>query len=181
MRIAEDIEPESGSNFSGTSRETRLSEVAEEEKTDDSYEEISFTDVNVFSLARHGHFLELEEILRAGLDPNSRDEKGNTILIMAAQNNHKHILKLALKHGGHINMYNAMGNTALHFCTEYGYTTLGEYLLSKKADPLALNFKGFTAIEGVRASRGHKYNINKQILEEYAKERKNRESDALAI
>ena len=59
-----------------------------------------------------------------GVDPNSKDKFGNTILTVGAQNGNKSIVKLALRFGGHINMTNCAGNTALHFCVEYQYTEL---------------------------------------------------------
>ena len=49
-----------------------------------------------------------------------------------------------------MNMSNCMGNTALHFATEYGYTKVKEYLLQKGANPSITNLKGYTCIEGIR-------------------------------
>ena len=56
-----------------------------------------------------------------GVDPNSKDMHGNTVLIVGAQNGNKAIEKLALRHGALLNMSNCMGNTALHFATEFNY------------------------------------------------------------
>ena len=72
-------------------------------------------------------------MLNLGIDPNSKDKFGNTVVIIGAQNGNKAIVKLALRFGGHINMTNTSDNTALHYCTEYGYAELGAYLLSKGA------------------------------------------------
>ena len=62
--------------------------------------------VDIFSLARHGRFQNLKNILEMGVDPNSRDIFGNTLLIIGAQNGNKSIVKLSLRFGGHINMTN---------------------------------------------------------------------------
>ena len=104
---------------------------------------------DIFSLARHGRFMELEAVLLHGLDPDSRDMYGNTILIVGAQNNNKRIIKLALRYGGQINMYNHMGNTALHYASQYQYYTIIDYLIKKGANPRMSNFRGLQAYEGV--------------------------------
>lgn len=82
---------------------------------------IDVTSVDIFSLARHGRFPELEQLMQMGVDPNSKDKQGNTILIVGAQNGNKAIVKLALRHGALLNMSNCMGNSALHFATEFQY------------------------------------------------------------
>jgi ankyrin repeat protein len=59
------------------------------------------------------------------------DEHGNTVLIVAAQNNNKRICKAVLRRGANIHHQNSMGQTCLHFTFALGYNALGEYLLSK--------------------------------------------------
>ena len=83
----------------------------------------------MFSLARHGRKQDLRQVLEMGVDPNSKDKYGNTILIIGAQNNNKAIIKLALRNGGLINMTNCSGNTALHFATEFKYDKIRDYLV----------------------------------------------------
>jgi uncharacterized protein len=90
--------------------------------------------VDIFSLARHGKFLQLQALLEHGIDPNSKDRHGNTILIVGAQNGNKSIVKLALRHGALLNMTNCVGNTALHFATEYKYAKVHKYLIEKGAN-----------------------------------------------
>ena len=82
---------------------------------------MDISSVDVFSLAWHGKFPQLEQLLTMGVDPNSKDMHGNTVLIVGAQNGNKAIVKLALRHGALLNMSNCMGNTALHFATEFNY------------------------------------------------------------
>ena len=58
--------------------------------------------------------------------------------------------KLALRRGADINARNYKGNTPLHFCYTYGYgDTLGQYLISKGADPNIRNHSGFVCFEGL--------------------------------
>jgi len=52
--------------------------------------------------------------------------------------------------GGDINAKNLKGNTPLHYCYQYGYgDTLGEYLVSKGADPFIKNLAGKLPHEGI--------------------------------
>ncbi len=46
--------------------------------------EVDVTSVDLFSLARHGKFLQLKALLEEGVDPNSKDRFGNTIVIVGA-------------------------------------------------------------------------------------------------
>jgi ankyrin repeat protein len=105
---------------------------------------------DIFSFARHNKYEYLESLFEQGLNPDSKDEHGNTILIIAAQNNNKRILKLALRYGAQINMQNIMGNTALHFAKEYQYDNIFKYLIQKGADPEIKNIKGYKAKDGIR-------------------------------
>ena len=89
-------------------------------------------------------------MLIKGIHPDSRDEHGNTILIVGAQNGNKRIVKIALRYGAQINMFNNMGNTALHFTKEYNYLDIAEYLTRKGADQEIKNLRGVSASEGIR-------------------------------
>ena len=98
--------------------------------------------MDIFSYARHGKINQLKQIFELGIDPNSKDKYGNTILIIGAQNGNKAIVKLALRFGAQVNMTNCMGNSALHFCVEYGYLKLRDYLIKKGANIRIQNIKG---------------------------------------
>ena len=80
---------------------------------------------------------------------DSKDSKGNTLLLAAAQNGNKRIAKLALRKGANINLQNLTGQTALHFAFAYGYEDLGNYLISKGADDSLTNAEGLTCYEGL--------------------------------
>ena len=73
-----------------------------------------------------------------GVDPNSRDKNGNTILIIGAQNGNKAVVKLALRNGGDINATNCCGKSAFFYASEYKYMRLAQYLLRKGANPVCL-------------------------------------------
>lgn len=117
------------------------------EKIDQLFSYCKYYDI--FSYARHGHYENLEKLFLMGINPDSKDIHGNTLLIIAVQNNNKRILKLCLRYGAQINMQNLMGNTALHFAKEYGYNNIYEYLIQKGADPKIKNLRGIEAQYGL--------------------------------
>ena len=104
---------------------------------------------DVFSFARHNRVQDIERLLVRGVPADSRDVHGNTIAIIGAQNGHKRIVKGALRRGADINAANYRGNTALHFCFSFGFDKLGEYMISKGADPGIRNNAGLSCYEGL--------------------------------
>ena len=111
--------------------------------------DVDISTVNVFSLARHGRLKELRAVLEYGVDPNSKDKHGNSILIVGAQNGSKAVVKTALRYGALINMTNSVGNTALHFASEFRFEKLRNYLIEKGANPNIQNIYGFAAKDGL--------------------------------
>jgi hypothetical protein len=101
-----------------------------------------------FSLVRHNKVSEFEEALkRTNLPIDSRDQHGNTAVMIAAQNGHKRLVKLCLLNNSDLNTSNHQGNTALHYALSYGYTTVANYLISKGADDTLINHQGKTCYE----------------------------------
>ena len=86
--------------------------------------------VDLFSFARHNRKRELEQALDADeeLFIDSVDAAGNSLLCVACQNGLKGIAKAVLRRGANINFQNRAGNTPLHFCYQYGFLKLAEYL-----------------------------------------------------
>jgi len=117
----------------------------------------------IFSYARHNRYDKLQEILNKGVHPDLRDEYGNTILIIAAQNNYKHIVKAAILKGADIDASNNIGCTALHYCSEYNYISLGDYLMQKGAKPFITNMYGYTAVQGVREDHQRTYEFLRYV------------------
>lgn len=108
----------------------------------------------IFSAVRNGRVSEAQEILvhnSTEFDVDTRDSFGNTVLIVAAQNNRKRVTKMCVRAGVPLDARNKQGNTALHYCYGYGYFELGEYLVSKGADERVTNAAGETAYDGLSA------------------------------
>jgi len=130
---------------------SKIDEKFEEPDLDSKDLQVTKDVEDIFSYARHNRVEDLERLLDAGIPVNIRDQYGNTILSVACQNGHKRSAKAVLRRGADINARNYRGNTPLHFCFTYGYgDTLGEYLISKGADPTIRNNDGVTCYEGIR-------------------------------
>ena len=91
----------------------------------------------------------LEAAFEEGLNINSKDEHGNTLLLLACQQGNKKMAKFLLRRGATLNIQNNTGNTCLHYLYEYSHQTLAEYLIRKGADDSILNANGLTCYEGV--------------------------------
>jgi len=102
----------------------------------------------IFSKGRNNRYEEVEEALNSGFNADTLDKFGNTMLMIACQNGLKRIAKLVLRHGGSMNIGNKRGQTALHYCFQYGYEALGEYLITKGADPSVCNEFGLSCRQG---------------------------------
>ena len=136
---------------------------------------LSLCNYDIFSFARHGHYKELEKLFLEGINPDSKDKFGNTLLIISAQNNNKRILKICLRYGAQINMQNIMGNTALHFAKEYGYNDIFEYLIKKGANPEIKNLRGVSAKYGLYNNDDKKLFLGEGLID--GKSKKNVEQN----
>ena len=104
----------------------------------------------VFSQARNGRIKRVEESLNLGFKIDSEDERGNTLLLLAAQNSNKRLVEMLLLRGSNVNHQNQAGNTALHFALTFDQDgLLGEYLIEHGADDSLENAEGLTPYDGV--------------------------------
>ncbi|KAJ8600447.1 hypothetical protein CTAYLR_001433 [Chrysophaeum taylorii] len=109
----------------------------------------------VFSQARNGRLRRLEESLNLGFPVDKEDEKGNTLLCIAAQNVNIKMVELLLHRSADINHRNASGNTPLHFAMAYDQEgTLAEYLIQHGADDTLENEMGCTCYDGIGINKG---------------------------
>ena len=111
----------------------------------------------LMACARHGRYKEAKALLKSealaapdgtyGVD--TRDEYGNTALMVACQNGQNKIAKMCVRYGADVNAQNARGNTALHFASAYGFAALADWLQRCGARPDVLNSAGRPAVAGV--------------------------------
>ncbi|OQR82617.1 hypothetical protein ACHHYP_15705 [Achlya hypogyna] len=109
---------------------------------------------HIMSLARHGKYAEVENLLNQpdwSLSIDMKDNAGNTLLSVACQNNNKRIAKLCLRKGADLNTQNLNGQSILHYCHAYGFHDLMEYLMEKGARDDLVNKDGLTCYEGLDA------------------------------
>jgi hypothetical protein len=98
-----------------------------------------------------GNFEKLEACVDDDkINVNCIDDHGNTLLILAAQQGNKRMVKFLLRRGANMNLQNFAGNSPLHYAYAYNHEELGQYLESKGADNSLLNASGLTCYEGLR-------------------------------
>jgi len=127
--------------------------VLHEEKAIEARDGTGVPDLEtVFSQCRNGRVKRVEDSLNAEFPIDSQDEKGNTLLLLAAQNCNRKMLELTLNRGANINHQNTGGNSALHFAMAYDAEgSLGEFLIQKGADDSLENADGLTPYDGLGA------------------------------
>lgn len=128
-----------------------ISTVKEEEEADDNRKKKNIPDIpTVFSQARHGRLKRLEGSLDSGFDINTEDDGGNTVLMVAVQNNQRKLIDFLIRRGANINHSNLNGNTPLHFAFVYDKSGLtAEYLIENGADDTVENLHGLTCYDGL--------------------------------
>jgi len=88
----------------------------------------------VVDAIRAGTLPTVRAYLRAGGDPERRDEMGSTLLHIAVLEGKLNIVSLLLRHGAQANATDAYGNTPMHIACLYGLKEIAELLLQYGAD-----------------------------------------------
>lgn len=65
----------------------------------------------LFEAIRHGHLETVQEMLSQNIDVNQRDDKGNTPLLLAAEEEHTEIAILLIEHQADVHASNLQGHT----------------------------------------------------------------------
>ena len=122
---------------------------------DDEFADFEKHDNVAFSFVRHNRYEAIEAIIQqeSGI-LEARDEFGNNMLHVACQNDHRRIAKLLLKNGINVNDQNLAGNTPLHYCFQYNFLHLSDYLISHGADETVANKKGLLPSQGTGTEGG---------------------------
>jgi hypothetical protein len=116
---------------------------------EDEFQDFEKSSDIVFSFVRHNRYDAVEALIQQDQTVvSATDDNQNTLLHVACQNNNRRLTKLLLKNHVDINAQNARGNTALHYCYQYRFSDLAEYLLGHGADDSILNTDGFNPVQG---------------------------------
>jgi uncharacterized protein len=89
----------------------------------------------MFDLARTGAAEELADQVAAGLPVNLTNDKGDTLLILAAYHNHPGAVAALLRHGADVSRVNDRGQTALAAAVFRKNAETVSLLLAAGADP----------------------------------------------
>ena len=88
-----------------------------------------------FDLAREGLTGELLANVESGVDVDLTDDKGDTLLLLAAYYSHPHTVAALVKAGADVDRVNARGQTALAAAAFRGDVVSTRALLAAGADP----------------------------------------------
>ena len=86
------------------------------------------------------------------IDINSRDEEGNTFLILSVKSGNNRISKMLLEKGANTNIQNYEGNAALHFALSRKNFEMADLLKVYGAKEDLTNKKGYNPWECVGKS-----------------------------
>lgn len=99
-----------------------------------------------FDFARNNQIEPLTLMLDAGLNVNLSNEKGNSLLMLAAYNNSIDVAKLLLERGADVDKRNDRNQTPLAGVCFKGYTEMAQLLISYGADVDAQVGMGLTPL-----------------------------------
>ncbi|WP_040749507.1 ankyrin repeat domain-containing protein [Nocardia transvalensis] len=89
----------------------------------------------VFDLARTGDAATLTAYLEAGIPPNLTNDRGDTLLMLAAYHGHREVVAALLNHGADPNRPNDKGQTPAAGAVFKGEDEILKALLAAGADP----------------------------------------------
>lgn len=133
------------------SKQSKMSTSSQSEGKSHSAGDIS----RVLGLCQSQNIQELKALLSINPSYASFQDgaTGNTPLIVSCQGGNMEVCQLLVRHGADVDMVNNKGNSPLHYCFNFGFETIGEYLIGTcGADEFAVNKEGLTCYEGLTHS-----------------------------
>lgn len=97
-----------------------------------------------FNFARSNQDKELEKMLQAGLSPNLKNHKGDSLLMLASYHNSLECASLLLSYGAKVDERNDRGQTPLAGVCFKGYLEMAKLLVQYGANIDANNGMGMT-------------------------------------
>ncbi|GAB4341355.1 MAG: hypothetical protein Kow0099_17980 [Candidatus Abyssubacteria bacterium] len=105
--------------------------------------------------ALQGDIEAVESALKSGIDPNVKDRRGRTALMIATNTGQYQMAKLLLNNGADPNVKNKQGVTPLMYAAQRGQTDIAKLLLAKGADVNARSDAGRTALSLAKEKAGN--------------------------
>jgi hypothetical protein len=118
--------------------------------------------------AQEGRTATVDELLRAGADPNSANDSGGTVLMTAIAFQHPDVVRRLLKAGARVNVRDDRGMTALMVAAKYRSPEIAQALLEAGADPTVRDDSGQNAAGWVSDSGGPELQALRNRLERAA-------------
>ena len=118
----------------------------------------------VLSLVRHNRLAKVQAVLDDGWDVETRDAFGNSLLLVAAQNNLRRMAKLLLEQGADVHGRNGKGNTCLHFAYAYQFPKMITLLKAAGADESVTNRMGLRCPQGIDAAKGRQSMYDRGLI-----------------
>jgi len=109
------------------------------------------TELPQFEWAREGNRYALAEHFRQGGSVNEKNQKGYSLLMLAAYNDHWSTCAWLLQKGADVNSIDISGNSVLMGTCFKGHVRIVKLLLSEGADPFLQNCYGMTALDIAKA------------------------------
>jgi len=111
-----------------------------------------------------GHMRQVIQALSEGVDPNSVDAQGISLVHSAAVSGHWQMVRELLDQGANVNAVTSTLRSPLHFACGQNYVNLVRYLLVRSANPDLADRKGSTALH-MAARYGHNGVVNLLLTE----------------
>jgi len=100
----------------------------------------------VFDVARRGDAAMLDALLGKGLPPNLRNDRGDTLVMLASYHGHADAVRVLLEHKADPDMRNDNGQTPIAGAAFKGFRPVIEVLLEHGADVEGASPDGRTAL-----------------------------------
>lgn len=124
-------------------------------RTWSDYLKTAQTEDPIFASVREGRYSEVLKYLENLGNPNLRNHKGHSLLMLAAYSGHLSLVSLLISCHADVNFRDDSGNTILMGVAFKGHKQIAQQLLRAGADPHVVNPKGQTALTFAEAFGRH--------------------------
>lgn len=107
----------------------------------------SIQEEEVFQAARQGDLEKINFALNRGFDIQKRNEKGHSVLMLAAYNGHYNLAEALISRGADVNSVDDTGNSILMGVVFKGHNRIFDLLVTSGADLEFQNSKGQSALD----------------------------------